>query len=118
MTIDDKGQIIFDLQDFLERMDGGIKRDLVKTLGCQSSVIKDVADQIVDGMTEDGSYGPKSCTIYSDPRDGLDYAIRRIAKASSEVAKTEIERLETQLKKLEIENQRLRDELYARSRNY
>jgi len=77
MKLTDKGDIVFSLQDFVEHMDDETKKDLIIVLSCQDSVIKNVADQIMDGMTDQGSCGSLCCTAHAEPLFGLDYSKRK-----------------------------------------
>lgn len=93
----EKGILCVNVADLLDNLDDEVKEDLIENLSCQDDVIKRVADQIFDGWTERCSYGPKSCSASEEPRNGLDYAMRKFAKVD-ELAKKEIERLEESLK--------------------
>ena len=70
--------------------------DLADSLSCKDEIIKNVADQIIGGCTELGSWG-FTCGPLPLPGTPLDEAQRRIAKTAGDVAKREIERLEREL---------------------
>lgn len=80
---------------------------LVDSLSCEEAIIKNVADQILTGWTEQCSHGRTSYTSQSDPEclTALDRARRELARNSSEIAAKEIARLEDALKYREKELQ-------------
>lgn len=85
-------------RELIELINDEDKIDFMQSLACEGIIIKHVADQIIDGCTEDGYYGSKSCGTEHNPSTPLDIAIRKVAKLSSEVARKEIEALESRLK--------------------
>lgn len=88
----ENNKITVPLDYMFEGMTAEQKREIAVTLACESEIIKHVADQILDGWTEDGSYGAKSCDA-ANPGTALDRATREVAMRSGEVAAREIERL-------------------------
>jgi len=84
-------------EDFLCLLDENELDYFYQCLACQEEIIKHVADQIVDGWTENGSHGSKICGVNAIPSTSLDESIRRIAKQSSEISNNEILKLETEL---------------------
>lgn len=93
------GRLSFDLYDLLGGMTDQARADLIDTLAVRDEVITEVANQIIDGYTTLGSYGPTGFGGNPDATHGIDGARMRIAKASSEIAAREIERLGEQLKR-------------------
>lgn len=87
-----EGALTLDIYCLLEIMSDADKLALVEVLACDDAVIKRVAEQILDGYTENGSHGPRS--LSHEPSTPLSIAIRRTAKLAGEVAKREIEDLE------------------------
>ena len=87
------GKISFNAYDLFNQMSDEQKLDLVERLSCEDIVIKHVAEQIFDGLTENGhsgSFGSGSPTYTYALMD----AQRRIANESRDVAKREIETLQ------------------------
>lgn len=116
----DRGEVTFNLVDVLEYLSADQMNDLVEQLACHDRIIEHVAAQIVDGCTENGSWGGK-CGAYPEPVTPLDKAMRRIAKASGDIAREEIERLEKALeseKKQHLETSGKYYALQNERRNY
>lgn len=114
VTITKEGLCI-DIGKLLDSIAPEDKSELFKHIACDSQVIKDVVDQILDGWTLDGWHGRMLLEASEDPKkwEGIDRARRDIAKRSGEVAKKEIERLETALASEKKRNQELENQLYA-----
>lgn len=91
------GKLCFDLAKAISELSDEQKRDAITVLACDSTVITMVGQQIVDGMTDDGSRGSMSCYAGAQPHFGLDRVLRDVAKAAGDVARQEIERLEQAL---------------------
>ncbi len=70
--------------------------EAIVALSCDDAVIKNVADQIINGCTESGNHGWLSGG--ETPSTPLSVAIRAVASASSELARKEIESLERMVK--------------------
>lgn len=87
-----EGKISFDAYGLLSEMSDEQKLDFVERLACEDVIIKHVADQIFDGLTENGHSGS---SIIGSPNHSspLMDAQRRVAIESGEVAKREIESL-------------------------
>lgn len=96
-----QGRLSFDLYDLLGALTSEDRTKVIDTLACCSEVIDEVANQIIDGFTTEGSHGPTGFGGNPDAAHGIDGARMRIAKASSEIAAREIERLADQLKRTE-----------------
>ena len=71
--------------------------EIVERLACDDAVIRHVADQILDGYTESGSYGSTCCIAGDEPYTPLDKARARVVAGAGEVARREIERLRAEL---------------------
>lgn len=95
----DDGRVSINLSSLLEMVPDEQLPHLVDTLACQNAVIKSVVEQVLDGWTELGYYGAKSCVAVDNPTYGLDWAVRQVATRSGEVAAAEIRRLEDALKR-------------------
>ena len=100
-------------EDFLCLLDESELDDFYQCLACQDEIIKHVADQIVDGWTENGSCGSKVCGVNATPSTSLDEQVRRISKQSSEVAKDEISKLERELIKTKEDLRKANEKLYV-----
>lgn len=84
--------LMVDTDDILGALGADGRAALIETLACQDSIIEHVAAQIVDGMTESGSFA--GVTYCPEPCTALDKARRRHAESAGEAAKKEIVRLE------------------------
>lgn len=91
------GRIHFSLIDAIGHLTDEQKRDAITILACDDAVITMVGQQLVDGMTADGSCGGISCIATATAYHGLDKVRRYVAKAASDIARQEIERLEKAL---------------------
>lgn len=87
--------------DLLSSLSGEQEQQLIEQLSCSDTIIKHVSDQIINGLTENGYSGFISCD--AELSTALDFAVRNIAKANSEIARNQIESLE---KNLERSNKR------------
>lgn len=94
------GNIVINTHDLLENMPADSLVELIQSLACQEAVVKHVADQIIDGWTDDGYYAARSVAKSEEPNTALDTAIRRIAENSSEVARKEISEMGETIKSL------------------
>lgn len=88
------GKISFDAYDLLNQMTDEQKLDLVERLSCEEAVIKHVAEQIFDGLTENCHSGAFATGSPSHTTALMD-AKRRIANESGEVAEREISLLQS-----------------------
>lgn len=103
------GHFNLHLSALLDTLDDEAKRWAIEHLACENAVIKAVTEQILDGWTEDCSHGAKHCLAEAEPRWGLDWATRAVAKRAGEVAVKEIERLELALKEMTKDRDYYRD---------
>lgn len=90
-------QIVIDFTWLLDALTPEQKRELVDSLSCEDAIIEDVTAQLLEGWTERGSHGGKSCSADPEPSRPLDKARREIARRSGEVAQKEIEDLKRAL---------------------
>ena len=106
------GSIVLDLhQEVLEPiMRGEHRAAVLESVACNEDVIRHVADQILDGWTENGNSG--MTYDEADPKCALSQARRRIALGAGDVAAREIRELARRAASLEAENGRLAHELY------
>ena len=103
----ENGTLRIDVYALLEMMTAAEKLKLADTMACMGDVITYVAQQILDGWTEQGSHGSIGCSPESEPGSGLDWAIREISKRSGFIAAKEILRLQGALKKERDDHQKL-----------
>jgi hypothetical protein len=96
-VIDAKGCISVNITDIIAAMTGDERAHVIQSLACCAQVIDEVMNQVIDGSTTEGWYGPKGCGGNPDATLGIDGARMRIAKASSEIAAQEIQALKDEL---------------------
>lgn len=114
----EKGELRFNFWEVVAELTDAEKLELAEVVACDDSVIKFVAQQILDGWTENGSFGGKFCTAHADPGHGLDWACRQVALRAEEVARKEIERLQDALRFSEKKYSDLVAEAMERRRGY
>jgi hypothetical protein len=87
------GKITIDAYDLLSSMTDEQKLDLAERLSCEEVIIKHVAEQIFDGLTENGHSG---CFGSGSPyhSSALMDAKLRVANEAGDVAKSEISTLQ------------------------
>lgn len=112
MKFNEKGELIIDIWDVIERLSKEDKLRLVETLSCNDELIKHVADQLIDGFTEN-VYCGSGGVAKAEPFTQLDIQRRRIALNAGEVAKKEIEDMQRALKQAEDGENKYRDMYYA-----
>ena len=105
-----------DIYELIEDMPDDGLLTLADAIAVRDDVIKYVTQQILDGWTDLESRAGMACTAEAEPKRGLDWAVREVAKRSGEVAANEVLRLEAALKYEKQETDRLRNEL-SRRRN-
>ena len=93
MKINDKGELIIDLWDGIEHLPKEEKLKLIETLSCADDVIKHVADQLIDGFTENVYFG-SDLRGQAEPSTELGKQRRRIALSAGEIAAKEIKGME------------------------
>ena len=97
--------------ELLELIEPEDKIQFLQSLSCHESVFNHVADQIINGCTEDG-YSNCIGEVKSMPNTSLQLATRRIAKNASEIANSQIKELESKLKSMEESNSLWQDKYY------
>lgn len=97
IELNDKRQIVIELSWLLSALNEEQKRELVDSLACEDAIIADVSAQLLDGWTERGSHGAKSCSADVEPTTPLDKARRELASRCGEIASREIEALKSTL---------------------
>jgi len=93
VTVDPKDNLLINIGDLLEHMSPEALVNIAELVSIQDAVIKNVADQILTGWTEQDSHGCKGCHAW-EANTPLDKAIREVATRSSRVAEDFIVRLE------------------------
>ena len=84
--------------------------DVLNNLACTDEVITYVAQQIIDGWTEQGSHGSAGSVQPEPHPGGLDWAIREVSMRSGFIAAKEILRLQEALKHEQEKNQKADEE--------
>ncbi len=85
------GKVILDYCELFDNASGEELNLLVQSLACQDSIVKHVADQLLEGWTEDGYHGGVAGDANPATSSPIDQARRRIALGAGEVAKATIE---------------------------
>lgn len=111
VKLNKEGKIEIDLQDLFQSMSDESKLILIESLSCESVVIKHVADQILDGFTEN-IYSGSSSYGEVDRLSPLDEGRRRVAKGASELSKKIIRELEWRVKREKELAQKYRDDYF------
>jgi hypothetical protein len=114
----DKGELKIGVWELIEYLPKEKLLEFMETYACHDVIIKHVADQILEGWTENMCCGGTAYPVPANPQYGLDRAIREISKNSSELAKEEIGKLEAALLQRDEHIQKLNEENYKlRTRN-
>lgn len=92
------GKFVIDAYDLICSLSADKRADLIDYLACSQEVIDEVMNQVIEGLTTQGSHGSTGYGGNPDAMYGIDGARMRIAKASSEIAAKEIEALARQIK--------------------
>lgn len=95
----EKDYLKIHINDLLSELEDDDLLKLIDTISCNETVIKNVADQILDGWTEMGSHGARMSNGRS--HTALEQARHRIAIESGDIAKTTIEELKKALIRIE-----------------
>jgi predicted deacetylase len=106
--------IEIDIYDLVESLPTEDQKTLADALAVRDEVCRYVAQQIIGDWTEHNSLAGRNCVADSEPRNGLDWACREVAKRAGEVAADEIKRLEAALKYREQENATLQQAMMKR----
>jgi len=96
----ENGKVVLDYCELLGEAEGRELELLVQSLACQDDLVRHVADQLLEGWTEDGYHGGKVGDA-SGSGTPIDKARRRIALGADKVAKETIEALQRALKQAE-----------------
>jgi hypothetical protein len=110
--INKEGKIEIDLSSLLESMSDESKIILIETLSCERAIIKHVADQILDGFTEN-VYSGSSGYGEIDHLSPLDEARRRVAKGANKVSEKIISELEWRAKREKEQAQKYMDAYFV-----
>lgn len=113
--IEDK--ICINIWDVMDNLTSESKQVLIDRLSCEDDIIHMVADQLVYGLTNDGSCGGSNCDA-SETNTPLDKYRRLIAKEAGNVAKSEIDRLEDKVDRLKKDNAKLSKYTWRIYHNY
>lgn len=97
IQLNDKRQLLIDLNWLLDGLSADEKRNVADHLACHNDIIEDVAAQLLTGWTERSSHGAVSCSADPEPATPLDKARRELASRAGEVAVSEIEALKRAL---------------------
>ncbi len=87
--------LTINIVDILSSLSGEQEQQLIEQLSCSDTIIKHVADQIINGLTDGGYGGWTSCD--ANVSTALDNATRLVAQSSSKIAEKEISALERTL---------------------
>jgi hypothetical protein len=110
------GQVRLDIHDEIltPLLRGPHRAAVLESVACHDDVIRHVADQILEGWTENGNCG--ATYVEAEPQCALSIARRRVALGADDVAAREIRELARRVDVLETENSRLRSELIEADR--
>jgi hypothetical protein len=92
-VIDEKGCVGLDVVAMIAALGQKHRAYIIQALACQQEVMDEVMNQVLDGYTTDGWYGPKGYGGNPDATHGIDGARMRIAKGASKLAAEEIDSL-------------------------
>ncbi len=109
----EKGKLTIDMDDVFAGLDAEAKAQLIQYLACDTQVIDEVINQVLDGCTSEGWHGATSGHGNTWCRYGIDAARVRVAQSASEQARLEIEALQARVREL---SDRLQAEREDRSR--
>ena len=99
MEINSKGKIEIDAQDIFDKLPKDSVLELIESLSCSEVVIKHVADQLLEGWTENG-YSGSICNSLN-PLTEINIARDKISKGAGDIAKNRILELELLVKQAE-----------------
>ena len=99
MNIDSEGKLVIDVQDIFDNLPSDKVIELIESLSCSEVVIKHVADQLLQGWTENGYHGSISSGL--TPSTEICAARDKIAKGAGDVASKRILELEQLVKAAE-----------------
>ena len=99
MNIDREGKLVIDVQDIFDNLPSDKVIELIESLSCSEVVIKHVADQLLEGWTENGYHGSISSGLTLSTQ--ICVARDKIAKGAGDVASNRILELEQLVKAAE-----------------
>ena len=112
VKFNDKGELVIDFWDALEHLPKEEKIKLIETLSCNEEIIKHVADQLIDGFTENVYSGADNSGEVT-PTCQLNIQRRRIAEMAGEVAKKEIADMLRNLERAKESEKKANDRYWA-----
>ncbi len=92
MNINSEGKLVIDVQDIFDNLSHDAALELIERLSCSEVVIKHVADQLLEGWTENGYHG--SICSGLTPSTQINAAKDKIAKGANDIATKRIVELE------------------------
>ena len=92
MKVNKEGKIEIDAQDIFDNLPKDSVFELIESLSCSEVVIKHVADQLLEGWTENGYHG--SICSGLTPSTQINAAKDKIAKGANDIATKRIAELE------------------------
>lgn len=92
MNVNSEGKIVIDAQDIFDNLPKDAVLELIESLSCSEIVIKHVADQLLEGWTENGYHGSKCSGL--TPSTEINIARDKIAKGAGDIAAKRIAELE------------------------
>ncbi len=92
MEINNDGNLILDVNDIFDSVPSESIPELIERLSCSELIIKHVADQLLEGWTENGYHGSISSGL--NPSTEICIARDKIAKGANDVAVARIKELE------------------------
>ena len=99
MKVNTEGKIEIDAQDIFDNLPKDSVLELIEKLSCSELVIKHVADQLLEGCTENGYCGYTCISL--NPSAEINIARDKIAKGSDTTARNRILELEILVKRAE-----------------
>lgn len=99
MNINSEGKLVIDVQDIFDNLPKSAVLELIESLSCSEVVIKHVADQLLEGWTENGYHGDISSGL--TPSTEICTARDKIAKGAGDIANKRILELERLVKSAE-----------------
>ena len=100
MKVDKDGKLVIDVQDIFDNLPEHSVLELIENLSCSEVVIKHVADQLLEGWTENGYCGSMDINSLT-PSTQISIARDKIAKGAGSIAKNRMLELELAAKSAE-----------------
>lgn len=97
--------------ELIELIDDKDKVEFMQALSCHDVIFEHVADQIINGCTDDGFHAATSL-VKSNPSTPLDRAKRRVGLMASDIAESEISNLERALERAEMQKEEFMNKYY------